>query len=56
MRCTIFCAAYARELCGEQEADEAFERLLGYLVAHRSAAARVARAQAGFRSSCRARP
>ncbi|MFI7062649.1 BTAD domain-containing putative transcriptional regulator [Kribbella sp. NPDC050124] len=30
---------YARELCGEQEADEAFERLLGYLVHTGSAAA-----------------
>jgi tetratricopeptide (TPR) repeat protein len=33
--------AYARELCEEQEADEAFERLLGYLVHTGSAAALV---------------
>jgi tetratricopeptide (TPR) repeat protein len=31
--------SYARELCEEQEADEAFERLLGYLVHTGSAAA-----------------
>ncbi|WP_433167431.1 BTAD domain-containing putative transcriptional regulator [Kribbella sp. CA-247076] len=33
--------SYARELCEEQEADEAFERLLGYLVHTGSAAALV---------------
>ncbi|MEV5966897.1 BTAD domain-containing putative transcriptional regulator [Kribbella sp. NPDC051952] len=33
--------AYAHELCDEQEADEAFERLLGYLVHTGSAGARL---------------